>query len=115
MVRIKLGFKIWLETDERYVFGEGSFKVLQKISELGTLRDASEELGMSYRYAWGLIKEIENNLGMPLLKTHKGGKHGGGGAVLTDEAKELLRKYEIAEKAFLELSQKLNTKLALQR
>jgi len=111
---VKLGFKIWLETDERYVLGEGSFKVLQKISERGTLRDATEDLGMSYRYAWGLIKEIEKNLGVPLLKTHKGGVHGGGGSVLTDTANELLRKYKLAEKAFLELSQQLNVELISQ-
>lgn len=114
MVRVKLGFKIWLETDERYIFGEGPFKLLQKISELGTLRDATENLGMSYRYAWGLIKEIENNLGMFLLKTHKGGVHGGGGSMLTDMANELLRKYELAEKAFVDLAQQLNAELACQ-
>ena len=113
MVKLKVGFKIWLETDEKYVFGEGSFKLLQKISDLGTLRSATEKLGMSYRYAWGLIKEIENNLGLPLLKTHKGGVHGGGGAILTSEAKELLRKYEIAEKAFFEVSHKLSTSILL--
>ena len=45
------------------------------------------------------------------MKTHKGGKHGGGGAILTEEAKDLLRKYEVVEKAFLEASKKLNIKL----
>ena len=111
LVKVKLGFKIWLEIDQRYVFGEGSFKLLQKISELGTLRGATEKLGMSYRYAWGLIKEIENNMQTSLLKTHKGGISGGGGAILTEEAKELLGKYEMAEKAFLDLSEKLNVEL----
>jgi molybdate transport repressor ModE-like protein len=112
LIRVKLGFKIWLESDEGYVFGEGPFKLLQSISDLGTLRSATEELGMSYRYAWGLIKEIEHNLGVPLLKTHKGGMHGGGGSVLTHEATELLKKYELVEKTFLEIAQSLNAELA---
>jgi molybdate transport repressor ModE-like protein len=112
LVKVKLAFKIWLESDEGYVFGEGPFNVLQKISELGTLRRSTEDLGMSYRYAWGLIKEIEHNLGVPLLKTHKGGVRGGGGSVLTDEAQELLKKYQLAEKTFLEISHSLNAELA---
>ena len=111
LVRVRLDFKFWLETDKGYVLGEGTFNLLVKINETGTLTDAAKELGMSYRYAWGLIKEAEKNLKTPLLETHKGGIHGGGGAILTVEAKELLRKYEIAEKTFLEVSHKLNAKL----
>jgi molybdate transport repressor ModE-like protein len=91
--------------------GEGTFKLLTKINEIGTLTGAAQELGMSYRYAWGLIKEVENNIGMPILKTYKGGKSGGGGAVLTEEAQDLLSKYEITKKAFLEVTQTLNAKL----
>ena len=111
MIEVRSAFKFWLETDKGYVFGKGPFNILTKISEIGTLTGAAEELGMSYRYAWGLVKEAENNVGIPLLKTHKGGKHGGGGAVLTEEAQALLRKYEMVEKAFLDFAEKLNAKL----
>jgi molybdate transport repressor ModE-like protein len=48
---------------------------------------------MSYRHAWGIIKKIEHRIGKPILKTHKGGVFGGGGAELTIEAKLLKDKY----------------------
>jgi molybdate transport repressor ModE-like protein len=70
----------------------------------------TEALDMSYRYAWGLIKEVEDNLDVALLKTYKGGVHGGGGSGLTDEAQELVKKYEIAEKTFLAVACQLNSK-----
>jgi len=45
--------KVWLETKEGYIFGEGPFELLSKIEECGTLSGAAQELGMSYRHAWG--------------------------------------------------------------
>ncbi len=79
-----------METEEGYVFGPGVYSLLKKIAEVGTLKEASTELGMSYRYAWGLIRRAEEKLGEPLLSAHKGGKTGGGGAELTDRGKKFL-------------------------
>jgi len=92
-MKLKIRIKLWLETENGYVFGEGVLKILSKIQELGTLRDATKELGMSYRHAWGIIKKSEQRLGKPLLATHKGGKYGGGGADLTTDARLLMDKY----------------------
>lgn len=93
MVKLKPRFKLWLETEDRYVFGPGSFELLHGIQEKGNLKAVAEELNMSYRHAWGIIKEIEENLGKPILVTHRGGKIGGGGAELTQTGKELLKTY----------------------
>jgi molybdate transport system regulatory protein len=76
-------FKVWLETDERYVFGPGVYNLLKQIKETGKLSYAARNLEMSYRHAWGLIKKAEGTLGEPLLSTRKGGKAGGGGTELT--------------------------------
>lgn len=86
-------FKLWLETEEGYVFGQGALDLLQKIQELGTLSRAAEDLGMSYRHAWGLIKKIEGRIGEPILFTHKGGRLGGGGARLTPSGRRLIREF----------------------
>jgi molybdate transport system regulatory protein len=92
-------FKVWMETDDGYVFGPGVYSLLKKIMEVGTLKEASIELGMSYRYAWGLIRKAEEKLGEPLLSAHKGGKSGGGGAELTESGKRFLKEFEnISEK-----------------
>ena len=93
MVKLKPHFKLWLETEDGYVFGPGSFELLHGIQEKGNLKTIAEELKMSYRHAWGIIKEIEETLGKPILVTHRGGKVGGGGAELTQTGKELLEAY----------------------
>jgi molybdate transport repressor ModE-like protein len=100
-VKLKPCFKLWLETEDGYVFGPGSFELLHGIQEKGTLKAIAEDLHMSYRHAWGIIKEIEEKLGKPIVASHRGGKVGGGGADLTQTGKELLETY-------LELKSDLN-------
>ena len=63
--------KIWLETDEGYVFGPGLYHLLKTIQEKGTLKEASQQLDMSYRYAWGLIKKVEEKLFNKICKAIK--------------------------------------------
>jgi len=48
---------------------------------------------MSYRHAWGIVKQMEDNLGQAVLVTYKGGKDGGGGAELTPMGTQLLQLY----------------------
>lgn len=105
---LKTRIKLWLENEKGYVFGEGIFKLLEKIQELGTLRSASEELAMSYRQAWGMIKQTELRIGRPLLKTRKGGPHGGGGAELTAEARLLMEKYLEIKKNLKQINETLD-------
>ena len=88
--RPKPQFKVWLETDEGYVFGPGVYSLLRQVEETGTLKKAAEHLGMSYRYAWGMVKKAESKLGLPLFKTHKGGKSGGGGTEITPEGRDYM-------------------------
>jgi len=59
---------LWLEKDGSVVFGQGRVQLLKKISELGSLKKAAEELGMSYRGAWGKIKATEAVLDDPLIE-----------------------------------------------
>jgi molybdate transport repressor ModE-like protein len=93
LVKLTPHFKLWLETEDGYVFGQGSFELLRGIKEKGNLKAATEELNMSYRHAWGIIKQIEATLGQPIVVSHRGGKVGGGGAELTQTGQELLETY----------------------
>ncbi|MBM3291909.1 LysR family transcriptional regulator [Candidatus Bathyarchaeota archaeon] len=88
-------FKLWFETDDGYVFGPGIYSILKKVDEFGTLKQAATSLGMSYRYAWGMIKKAEIKLGEPLILMHKGGSYGGGGAKLSDNGKKLLTEFNM--------------------
>lgn len=83
MKRTRPAFKLWLETEEGHVFGPGVFSLLTKIDETGTLKEAAQSLGMSYRYAWGLIRKAEETLGEPLIAASKGGRLGGGSTEIT--------------------------------
>lgn len=74
---IKPAFKLWFEINGEYIFGEGTYKLLEKVKEKSSLSAAAKTLGMSYRYAWGLVKDVEEHLGMPVVKTQRGGKLGG--------------------------------------
>lgn len=103
--KAKPTFKIWLETDEGYVFGPGVYSLLRKIGETGTLKGAAEALGMSYRFAWGLLKKAEERLGEPLVESHKGGRSGGGGFEITDVGRRFLKEFSEIERAIDRLSE----------
>jgi molybdate transport system regulatory protein len=66
--------KVWLETDGEYAFGHGVCEILQAVERTGSIKQAAVELGKSYRYIWGRIKEAEQSMGQPLVETHVGGK-----------------------------------------
>jgi len=106
-------FKLWFENDYGYVFGPGIYSILKKIEETGTLKEAAASLGMSYRFAWGMIKEVQAKLGLSLIIVHKGGKLGGGSTQLSENGKKLLNDFIIQrEKISLILDEK--RKVAIQ-
>jgi len=104
-------FKVWMETDDGYVFGPGVYSLLKRIGEVGTLKEAATELGMSYRYAWGLIKKAEEKLGEPLLTAHKGGRSGGGGAELTERGKQFLVEFQKLREQIIRVTQTIPQQL----
>jgi len=88
--------KIWIETDGEPVFGRGRRFLLEAIDTHGSINQAAGEVGISYRKAWGHIKAMEERLGVKLIERQTGGKNGGG-AVLTDDARVFLKKFELLE------------------
>ena len=100
---LKANFKIWLETDNGYVFGEGLFELLSRVRELGTLSAAAQSLGMSYRHAWGIVRNVEKRLGTHIIVTRKGGTMGGGTA-LAENGTALLNDYVRLRKMFSSVS-----------
>jgi len=107
---MKMRYKIWIEKDGKPVFGDGLEMLLEAVDETGSINKASGALHMSYREAWGRIKDAEERLGTSLLHREIGGE-GGGGAKLTDEARDLLQRYkELHEEADRELSRLFRAK-----
>jgi molybdate transport system regulatory protein len=60
--------KLWLQQENKILLGFGRAQLLKKIGELGSLKKAAENLGMSYRAAWGRIKRTEEAMGFALLE-----------------------------------------------
>lgn len=81
-----------LFTDSK-CFGPGIAQLLHLVEELHSLRSAAAQMEMAYSKAWTIVKSTENACGFKLLTSTTGGK-GGGGAVLTAEARQLLGAYD---------------------
>ena len=90
---MELHSKLWIEEDGKLVLSDYRVRLLRLIDETGSLSKAAARMGLSYRRAWGKLKEIERNLGVTLVDAAAGGT-GGGGSRLTQEAHQLLDRYE---------------------
>ena len=82
-----------LYTGQEKSFGPGIARLLHRVEELHSLRAAAISMDMAYSKAWSIIRQAETSLGFSLLSRTVGGRNGGG-AVLTEEAAELLRTYD---------------------
>ncbi len=84
--------KLWVEKDGLLVFSDYRAELLEHIVRTGSISGGAERMGLSYRRAWGKIKEIEHNLGVRLVRSEVGGR-GGGRTALTPEGEEFLACY----------------------
>jgi molybdate transport system regulatory protein len=85
---------IWLELDGEVVLSVWRVRLLEAIEEMGSITSAAALLDVPYRRAWQRLHEMEERLGFALVKTEIGGA-GGGGAKLTSEAKDLIRRFHL--------------------
>jgi molybdate transport system regulatory protein len=89
---MKAKCKVWIVFGDRVKLGDGRAQLLELIDELGSLRKAASRLEMSYRYAWGYLRELEQAAGFTLLERHAGGGPGGG-MRLNKRGKEFVTRY----------------------
>jgi molybdate transport system regulatory protein len=92
-----LSCKAWIEYKGKPLIGKGGAEILEAIDKENSISKAAETLGMSYRYVWNYIQEIQTAMEEQIVETFKGGKSGGGGAKLTDLGKSLLGEYKQVE------------------
>ena len=84
--------RIWLHDQGEPIFGPGTLRLLVLVGEAGSLHRAAKEMGMAYSKAWRIVKDAEDHLGFKLLERQIGGA-GGGGSVLTAEARGLVASF----------------------
>jgi len=91
---IFLKYKLWLSTnEEKNIVGENIINLLKHIDKTGSLKSAATELNISYRKAWGNMKDAESQLNIQLVEKQRGGKDGGN-SKLTQEAKNLIAAFD---------------------
>jgi molybdate transport system regulatory protein len=102
LIDMEIKSKLWIEIDKEPVFGRGRRFLLEAIERDGSINQAAKEINISYRRAWSYIKAMEERLGMKLVERQAGGRNGGG-ATLTEEAREFLVKYREMEEGIREI------------
>ncbi len=105
-----LHLKISLCDEEKTrFFGHGVYVLLLGIRKTGSLRAAALEMGMAYSKAFRILKNAEEHFGFPLTCRKSGGA-GGGGSALTEQAEDLLVRYEALMADCKQLSEQLFAK-----
>lgn len=88
--------KVWLELNGKPFFGEGRYTILKSIDRYGSISRVSDETGVSYRRIRGVIYLMEKTIGLKLVNRTRGGSVGGG-ATITETARELMSLFEKQE------------------
>jgi molybdate transport system regulatory protein len=99
----KLKVRVWVERGGEKVLGPGRVELLGHIDRLKSISAAAKEMNMSYRRAWGLVRDMNEVAGEPLVEVTTGGP-GGGGAALTDRGKEAVALYSRIVRRFAEVA-----------
>ena len=103
---MKVNFKVWLEEGDQPLLSFGKYLLLKEVEKTGSIKGASENLGIPYKKAHIYLKLLEERLGKPLLKRERGK-----GTTLTEEGKKLLTLYGEIFEDFQNLAKKWNEKL----
>lgn len=77
--------------------GPGKVRLLELITETGSIRQAGAALTMSYARAWGLVRDLNGMFAEPVVEAIVGGKSGGG-ARLTATGGRIVRLYRAVER-----------------
>ncbi len=98
----KVGFniKFWLEFEGKSILGAGWAKLLKTINkkDVSSLTQAAKDCGYSYKYAWNILKRVEERTGKSPVTTSKGGPGGGGSVELNKWGLQLLTTFMALEK-----------------
>jgi molybdate transport system regulatory protein len=97
--------KVWVEMGGELALSDYRVRLLEAIRDKGSLADGAAEMGLSYRRAWGKVKELEANLGLKLVESTVGGQ-GGGSTRLTPEAEQMIDRYNRFRAALTEYAER---------
>ena len=88
----KIRFRVWVDKGDLPYIGIGRIVLLENIIKYGSITKGAEAINMSYRKAWQLVEDMNKISGKPLVEKKLGGKEGGG-AIVTEEGKQIIKKF----------------------
>ena len=97
MDNLNLKVKLYIQNGSEKFMGIGVLWVLQKTQELGSLRAAANDLGISYSKVYRMIVNLEKNLGARVIERRKGGADRSG-ATLTEFGIRFAEMYDTFQK-----------------
>ena len=95
---MKPKLRVWVTFGDELKFGDGRARLLEAIEERGSLKKAAEAFEMSYRNAWGYLRELERAAGFKFVERVAGGGPDSG-MRLTEAGKGFLRRYRMFRSA----------------
>ncbi|SMC08833.1 molybdenum-dependent transcriptional regulator [Nitratiruptor tergarcus] len=100
---MEIGTKLFFNEKDRGFLGKGRIELLKAIEKYGSINKAAKALGISYKKAWESVSAMNALSPQPLILSQTGGKRGGG-SELTPYAKELIERYEEADKTIQKIA-----------
>jgi len=94
MKKKEIGIRCWIDINGAKFFGPGRAELLELIEEAGSISKAAKKMGMSYKKAWDMVHHMNSNSKRPFVISKKGGENGGG-AEITETARQVVYRYRI--------------------
>src|ERR1043166_2871803 len=84
--------RVWVTVGDELKFGDGRARLLTLIDEHGSLRQAAGKFEMSYRHAWGYLRELERAAGFKFVERGREGSPRSG-MRLTAAGRQFVERY----------------------
>jgi|WetSurMetagenome_2_1015567.scaffolds.fasta_scaffold463804_3 molybdate transport system regulatory protein len=110
--KTEVAVDIYIKRNGKQLLAPGKICLLREIHKGGSLRTAAKELNISYQNMWETIDELNNTAAQVVVVKQRGGL-GGGGAVLTEYGKRLLKEFSLIENEVQKFIDRLNTEINL--
>jgi|WetSurMetagenome_2_1015567.scaffolds.fasta_scaffold36580_2 molybdate transport system regulatory protein len=72
--------------------GPKQYNLIRQLIQDGSMNAAAKHLGISYQKIWQMVKGINDKASQPIIICQRGGKDGGG-CIVSDYGKDLLKIY----------------------
>ena len=105
MKKINDFIKIRIQIKKNFYIGPGKVLLLEAILEKGSISAAAKSIGMSYKKAWGLIKEINSSSNNKIIKTNTGGQ-GVRGTKISEEGINFIKSFRTIEEKIFKVAEK---------